>query len=150
MSESDEPLLGDSNAVGNVYIFNVTTRATSTAPILNGTGISSLPAVSQTSNYQVLTIKKVPRIVAAATQLGKFADSNTFTVRLTGGVSYDYAVNIPPNPGGPYYYPYANDVLLYVFDACVFVSDTSGGNFQIIQGTPSQSSELSASESLSE
>jgi hypothetical protein len=150
MSESDDSLLGDSNAVGNVYIFNVTTRATSAAPILNGTGISSLPAVSQSSNYQVLTVKKVPRIVAATTQVGKFADSNTFTVRLTGGVSYDYAVNIPPNPGGSYYYPYANDVLLYVFDAYLFLCDTFGSNFQTIPGTPSQASMQIETESLSE
>lgn len=145
MSESDDSLLGDSYAVGNVYIFNVTTRATSAAPILNGTGISSLPGVQKTSNYQVLTVKKVPRINAATTQLGKFADSNTFTLRLTGGVSYDYAVNIPPAT-----YPYANDVLLYVFDAYLFLSDTNGSNLQTLPGTPSQVSAQSESESLSE
>jgi hypothetical protein len=135
MSESDELLAGDSNALGNVYIFNVTTRATSAAPILNGTGISSLPAVSQTNNYQVMTVKKVPRLDAATTQLGKFADNNTFTVRLTGGVSFDYAVNIQSST-----YPYSDDVLLYVFETCLFMSDTFGQNFLIIQGTASQDS----------
>jgi hypothetical protein len=145
MSESNESLAGDSTSLGNVYIFNVTTRATSAAPILNGTGISSLPAVSSTSNYQPLTVKKVARINAATTQLGKFADSNKFTVRLTGGVSYDYAVNLPPS-----IYPYSDDVLLYVMDAYLFVSDTDGGNLQTLPGSPSQVSAQSESDSLSE
>jgi hypothetical protein len=140
-SENSESLgVGQVEAVtttGNVFLFNTTPQA-SAQIMVNGTYVNTISAAAVQSGNYVPAFLKVARVQATGTQTGTFADSGV--LEFGGNANQYYTVNLPPKPGGQYYYPYANDVLIYIFDGYIIIGDTNGDNLQYVPAGTSFSS----------
>jgi hypothetical protein len=124
-------------STGNVFLFN-TTPQDGAQIVLNGTYVNTISAAKAQANNYAPSYLKVARIQASTTQIGQFADSNV--LEFGGNNNQYYAVNLPTRPGGQYFYPYANDVLIYIFDGYIVIGDTYGDNLQYVPAGGSFSS----------
>jgi hypothetical protein len=124
-------------STGNVFLYN-TTPQDAAQIMVNGTYVNTIAAAkNQAANYAP-SLLKVGRVQASSTQQGLFADSSV--LEFGGYANQYYSVSLPPKPGGSYYYPYANDVLIYIFDGYIIIGDINGDNLQYVNAGTSFSS----------
>lgn len=124
-------------STGNVFLYN-TTPQDQAQILVNGTYVNTIAAAGNQSKNYAPSVLKISRVQATSTQQGLFADSSI--LEFGGNANQYYNVNLPPKPGGSYYYPYANDVLIYIFDGYIIVGDTNGDNLQYVPAGTSFSS----------
>jgi len=124
-------------STGNVFIYN-TTPQDQAQIMVNGTYVNVISAAAAQAKNYAPSLLKVGRVQATSTQQGLFADSSV--LEFGGSANQYYTVNLPPKPGGDYYYPYANDVLIYIFDGYIIIGDTNGDNLQYVNAGTSFSS----------